>query len=289
MACTVMGLSSLVAWACLNDRDSQNSHYAPGAIEATIGWYEVNPPLYYRMRIDRIERKTTLAAQDYDDAAVAWDRLGDDDKAIDWMKRKTVAWEKGKITEFSRTEKVDPLSTVRIDDQTYFRYSTQANWGTFLIHKWIKRGMKIDEIGQAEESLAKLNEAVTINPEAHSEREWAQISMVKWLISEKKEPTGEIADEFRSGNRKTLAGLAGLVILGNAWESVDVFIPLQEKTVAAREVRLFAYFREQELRGMGASLWLVCRLRSSTPRCFRRSLSRANARSLLTGANRPRR
>jgi tetratricopeptide (TPR) repeat protein len=250
-----LGLATVVGWACLNDRDSQNSHYAPGAIEATIGWYEVNPPLYYQMRIERIEKKAKtiqLTAQDYDDLAVAYDRSGNDDKAIEWIKRKDEDTESGKLTNFTRAEKV-PVTEGKtwIDDRTYFKYSTQANWGTFLVHRWIKRGAKKEEIDQATESLQRLEKAVEINPEAHSEREWAQIAMVRWLIGEKTEPTGEIAEEFMGGGKKTIAGLAGLVTLGNAWESVDVFMALQTRTNYSSEARAFAYLREQELRGMG--------------------------------------
>ncbi len=81
------------AHACLNDRDTAREEFnkLPDVVQIITGRFERNPPLYYQMRIDRETKE--LAANpnllpDYDDIAVAYDRLGQEDQAIAWMTKK---------------------------------------------------------------------------------------------------------------------------------------------------------------------------------------------------------
>src|SRR4051812_3311507 len=80
-------------YACLWDRDTV-AHEATGipeVVDIIAGRFERNPPLYYQMRRERVEallKRDPSNLASYDDAAVACDRLGDDDSAIKLMQEK---------------------------------------------------------------------------------------------------------------------------------------------------------------------------------------------------------
>jgi hypothetical protein len=92
-------------------------------------------------------------------------------------------------------------------------YRLHANMGTFLAHDWIRR---TDHLDPSEMKLARdeIAEAVRINPQAHFGRERVQLAIMEWML----DPT-----HFVSAGEDPVKGLAGLVALGAAWESVDVF------------------------------------------------------------------
>ncbi len=183
------------------------------------------PPLYYEMRLDRVtahlqSRPEDLAA--YDDAGVACDRLGRGDEAIAWMEKKRA--------------QLDRLGASRpeVKEQLY-RY--HANFGTFLAHRWSREGAdrtKIDQVKKARDEIAK---ALEINPDAHFGREKYQLRVLEWIVDPPK-AAGERflpnllgwepgADDVNLADPRAadqaVRGLAGLVVLGNAWESVDIF------------------------------------------------------------------
>lgn len=64
-------------------------------------------------------------------------------------------------------------------------------------------------------------EALKIKPNAHFHREQYQLQVMNWMIN----PNGEsLAQYLLIDDRKTaIIGLCGLIELGNAWESVDIF------------------------------------------------------------------
>lgn len=142
--------AALPAWACLWDTDTleQERYQFPSAHELIVGHFPRHSPAFYRWRIaDREKRlKSEPTNLDlYDDLAVAHDKLGDSQKAIDLMIEK---------------EKLSPGL-----------YTTAANLGTFLIHN-----------GQYEEGLEHIRRAIKINPDAHFGREEYQQYLVEYVV-----------------------------------------------------------------------------------------------------------
>jgi hypothetical protein len=212
----------LTVVACLWDRDTpaDEAKGMPEVVAVITGRFERNPPLFYEMRLKRVTEELQSHPEKlelYDDAGVASDRLGCGDQAISWMKKKR--------------EQLDKLDASRpeVKEQLY-RY--HANLGTFLVHRWMKQGAdraKLSEVKAARNEIAR---ALEINPDAHFGREKYQLKAIDWIIEPPPMPeygslpsflvvgkdlqTAKMADE-------AVRGLAGLVALGNAWESVDVF------------------------------------------------------------------
>jgi hypothetical protein len=224
----LFGLPLSVA-ACLWDRDTpaREARGMPEVVASLTGRFARNPPLYYEMRLARVaahleEHPGDFAA--YDDAGVACDRLGLGDEAISWMEKKK-----------ARLEALDPS----LPEAKEHLYRYHANLGTFLVHRWARRGAdreKIDEVKAARDEIAR---ALEINPDAHFGREKYQLLALEWIIeppkAESPQPLPNLlgwdfGDEVRQIDPKeaddAARGLSGLVVLGNAWESVDVFYAL---------------------------------------------------------------
>jgi len=137
------------AAACLWDTDtlSEEMSESPTAIELVTGAFPRHSKEFYRWRID--DRKARLEAGEndpllYDDIAVAYDKLRQQEQAIEWMVEK---------------EKKYPG-----------KYETYANLGTFHIHS-----------GNFPEGILNIEKALEINPEAHFNRERYQLYVVKYL------------------------------------------------------------------------------------------------------------
>ncbi|MBI1323925.1 hypothetical protein GC170_12180 [bacterium] len=218
----------VVAWACLWDRDTPRSEAVgmPEVVAAITGRFERNPPLFYEMRLARVSDHLKGYPEDlsaYDDAGVACDRLGRGDEAIDWMKKK------------QERLAFRPPADAETKEHAY-RY--HANLGTFLVHRWAKQGAdraKIAEVKAARDEIAK---ALEINPDAHFGREKYQLKALDWIIDPPSAKEGQFLPNLlnmavelsREQDPKeaddAVRGLAGLIMLGNAWESVDVFYAL---------------------------------------------------------------
>lgn len=213
--------------ACLWDSDTLRNEATkfPELIDVATGRFERFPPLYYQMRLDRvvIELRThPEKLEDYDDAAVACDRLGNDDAALAWMAKKR--------------HELKTLG-VRHDDATYKMLS---NEGTFYVQKWFRNGRDPDDLSLIDKSLADLEAAVRLNPNAHFGREVIQIGAIEWvkLITKnpeqhpylpREDPRQPVPLYTYLNKRKGFSdeaiqkGLTGLVVLGGGWESPDVF------------------------------------------------------------------
>jgi tetratricopeptide (TPR) repeat protein len=220
----------LTVAACLWDRDTlaAEGRGMPDGIAVLTGRFERNPDLYYEMRLTRIEsllKSQSLELALYDDAGVACDRLGRHDEAIAWMIRKKA------ILDASGSEPSD------IREHLY-RY--HANYGTFLVHRWLSQGADRSKIHEVELACEEIAKALEINPDAHFGRETYQLQAMQWIVNPPKIdpysplpsfikwPSGMIYSEMPDPDEveKTVNGLAGLVTLGNAWSSVDVFYAL---------------------------------------------------------------
>jgi tetratricopeptide (TPR) repeat protein len=130
----------------------------PGAHELVAGYFVRHSDAYYQWRIDDRMAKSSdqQIPSDLDDIAVAHDKLGNHDQAIETMLEKINRWPK------------------------QGRYESEANLGTFYIHA-----------GQLEEGLKHIRNAIAINPDAHFGREIYQQLLVEYLL-EKQNPSGEL-------------------------------------------------------------------------------------------------
>jgi hypothetical protein len=221
----MLGLPLSVA-ACLWDRDTpaNEARGMPEVVAVLTGRFERNPPLFYEMRLARVtahlkDHPEDLAA--YDDAGVACDRLGLGDAAVSWMGKKRAQLER--------------LEASRPDGQEQ-RYRYHANLGTFLVHRWVRQGAdrtKIDQVKAARDEIAR---ALKINPNAHFGREKYQLRALEWIVEPPKAEGSHYLPNLLDVNFDStipqmdpeeaddaVRGLAGLIVLGNAWESVDVF------------------------------------------------------------------
>jgi tetratricopeptide (TPR) repeat protein len=141
--------------ACAWDYDTikmERSRF-PTTLELITGKFLRHSDEFYRWRIhnrlQRLESDSTNAAL-LDDLAVAYDKTGQHDKAIETA---------------LRTEQLHPG-----------RYETAANLGTFYIHA-----------GRLEEGLPHIARAMRINPDAHFGREKYQKLLVEYIIRRRKD------------------------------------------------------------------------------------------------------
>lgn len=142
------------AVACMWDYDTlkmERSRF-PDALELITGKFLRHSPEFYEWRIqDRLKRLESDPANVAlrDDLAVAYDKTGQHEKAIETA---------------LNIEKLQPG-----------RYETSANLGTFLFHS-----------GKVKESLVPIEAALKINPEAHFGRERYQKWLTEYIIERQK-------------------------------------------------------------------------------------------------------
>ena len=135
--------------ACLWDTDTLNEEMSesPSAIHLVTGAFPRHSKAFYRWRIEDRTAKLAQGNDDplhYDDIAVAHDKLNEQDKAIEWIKRK--------------------------EEKYPGNYETYANLGTFHIHS-----------GNFLQGIAYLEKALEINPAAHFNRERYQLYVARYL------------------------------------------------------------------------------------------------------------
>jgi hypothetical protein len=241
----ILGFS--LSHACLWDSDTIRIESAGklDIVHAIVGRFERNPPLYYRMRLERVSKEVTSTPDKlelYDDAAVAADRLHDHDTAIAWAKKK-----------HSVLMRLDP----KRESQKEHWYRYFANLGTFKAHKWLREGMNEDRVSEVKSARAAIGEALAINPDAHFGREKYQAGVLDYVLYlQEKREYPRTFDEFLSNlgePQEAAKGLAGLVVLGDAWKSVDIFRALEMKLFLSKD-RALAYLaalRTQELLELG--------------------------------------
>lgn len=267
LALIALGWIALLACsvrACLWDSDTLRTEAKgmPSVIQAITGRFDRFPPLYYEMRLARVEREVIDRPDDlahYDDAAVALDRLGRPGEAIDWMARKL--------------EALNRLEAAGADTADH-RYRYLANLGTFHAHRWISAGADRADLTDLHRARELIAQAIELNPDAHFGRERYQLLAIRSLLEPPEhddligrvpilfdvEPSLMGAQYFSPRNRLAQAGftdasdgLAGLVMLGTAWESVDIFNTLTAVFIDRGEasVAMLAAFRRDELIGLG--------------------------------------
>lgn len=253
-------LAGSSVFACGWDRDTLRfeAEGLPDTVQAIVGRFERNPALYYEMRLERVARglevdPTRLAL--YDDAGVACDRLGRGDDAIEWMERKRV-----------RLAELEADSPLYRDHQ--YRYL--ANAGTFYAHRWFRNGADFERLDDLESAIVFIKAAIELNPDAHFGREKYQLMALEWILSKPEMPQGDSpayglpgfldygVKERRRFNREdrdeAIRGITGLIMLGNAWSSFDMFYALGQELQGKGDslLALMAWQRCLELAGNGA-------------------------------------
>jgi tetratricopeptide (TPR) repeat protein len=258
--------SSAAALPCLWDRDTLRfeAQGLPGMVETITGRFEREPDRFYEVRLERVARE--VAAEPgrlelYDDAGVACDRLHRGDEAVAWMERKFAVLE-GLAESPSKAEAL-------------YRY--HANLGTFLAHRWLRGGADRGALEDLQAGREHIRRALELNPDAHFGRERYQEYALTWLsllpervddVEGFDEPTRTLLDAcppdvrplpmgYRrpgpNGVNATAAAateaLAGLIVLGDAWQSIDVFNALSYALDYQRHssVGLLAALRAREI------------------------------------------
>lgn len=252
---------------CLWDSDTLRAEAAgaPGMVETIVGRFDRFPPLYYEMRLERAAADVAASPADlaaYDDAAVACDRLGRYDEAITWMARKHAALD------------VMPGTTANADERAEHEYRYLANLGTFHVHRWLASGADRSNMADVERSRDLIDQAITLNPDAHFGRERYQLMAIDWILEPpyrapssttpsailEVEPTlmtsqGSLRHGQLEGHDYADApvGFAGLVSLGNAWNSFDVFFTLGAalQGTADSSIATLAWLRSEEISQAG--------------------------------------
>ncbi len=156
------------ACACLWDTDtlSMETQRFPGVLELISGKFLRHSRDFYLWRIE--DRKKKLEAdpnhlQYYDDLAVAYEKVGDHNMALETIQLK--------------------------DRKKPDQYETLANLGTFY-------NLHADEI---EKGLPYIKRAIAINPNAHFGRERYQIHVVEYVIANMK--NGKVVFPINGSNR----------------------------------------------------------------------------------------
>ncbi len=197
----------------------------PDLVRVITGRFERNPPLYYEMRLSRAAAQIKAQPNDlaaYDVAGVACDRLGRGDEAIAWMERKNLQMEL-MVRTGARTH----------EDLVDHDYRCLANIGTFWVHRWARAGAvraRIDEVRTAHDLIAK---AIALCPHLAFERERYQLRTLERIIAPPEYTSGRLPPllDFNDPTNRNLAAvraLAGLIVLGNEPESVDLFNTLAQ-------------------------------------------------------------
>lgn len=157
----ILGISFIVlalpalAIACMWDYDTirmERSRF-PTVLELITGKFLRHSPEYYRWRIADREKRLKESPNDLaimDDLAVAYDKLGESQKAVDLARKQL---------------------ELKPD-----RYETRSNLATFLFH-----------VGKLEESLAMVDSALAINPNAHFGREKYQKSLTEYVLKRRED------------------------------------------------------------------------------------------------------
>ncbi len=260
MALAVLLGLPLTVVACLWDRDTpaQEAKGLPEVVAVLTGRFERNTPLFYEMRLTRVSAQLQSFPEDlaaYDDAGVACDRLGRGDEAVAWMERKRA--------------QLDRLESKSAGVKEH-RYRYHANLGTFFVHRWSRQGGDRGKLGEVKAARDQIAKALEINPNAHFGREMYQLQVLNWIIEPPASENlqflpnilGWAADAFSDladpqQADDAVRGLSGLVVLGNAWESVDIVyalsIALQHDTLG------FAKDRNGGRNSLASLAWLRCR------------------------------
>lgn len=95
----------------------------------------------------------------------------------------------------------------------------------------------------------EIAQAIALNPDAHFGREPVQLAVMDWIVhSAQSAPPAHLFERLPKADALALSrGLTGLIALGNAWESVDVFEALA-RTLERQGRYVTGYLAKQRAR-----------------------------------------
>jgi tetratricopeptide (TPR) repeat protein len=246
-----------VAAACYNDSDTNLTELRDNLdiTYAIAGRFTIYPPEYYKRRIEIQTANLKKNPNDlnaYDNLAVAYDRLGKHDQAIATIRKERAMIESGKV---------NPLTEVKDEfvpdaPPVNHRYTVEANEGTFLIHRWISNGGNPKNLTDAVAAEKHIAKAIEINPNAHFGREFAQLYSMRAILKGAKEGDWKthftenlisIADQDKVDHKALRKGIAGMMVLGNAWNSPVMLEAVMRVVPTDTQVRLLCALRIQEI------------------------------------------
>lgn len=151
----LLGLIPSAVMACLWDYDTifMERQRFPTTLEVITGKFLRHTPAFYEWRLKDRAKRLEATPNDlslYDDMAVAYDKLGKHQQAIETILKK---------------EAISPG-----------QYETLANLGTFHIHA-----------GDLERDVEFLEQAIKVNPDAHFGREKYQVLLVKYVLQRRRD------------------------------------------------------------------------------------------------------
>lgn len=180
IALVILAAMPTIAWACLWDFDTLRQERArfPSTLELITGKFLRHSKEFYEWRIQDRLKKLQADSKNvalYDDLAVAYDKTGQHEKAIETILKK---------------EQIKPGL-----------YETYSNLGTFYVLA-----------GNFEKGLPFIDKALEINPDAHFGRERYQKWLIEYAESRKENGVlkfplrkhGPKVDQHRSGFRAFL-------------------------------------------------------------------------------------
>jgi hypothetical protein len=246
-----------VATPCYNDSDTNLTELRDNLdiTYAIAGRFTIYPPEYYKRRIEIQTAKLKKNPNDlnaYDNLAVAYDRIGKHDEAIATIRNERKLIESGRV---------DPLTEVKDElvpnaPPVDHRYTVEANEGTFLIHRWIANGGNPKNLIDATEAEKHISKAIEINPNAHFGREFAQLYCMRAILKGAKEGDWKsnftenliaIADRDKVDRKALRKGIAGMMVLGNAWNSPVMLNAIEKLVPEDKQVVMFCQLRQYEL------------------------------------------
>ena len=235
--------------ACLWDYDTlqQERSRFPNTLELITGWFPRHSDAFYHWRVqDRTSRlaKNPEDKEAYDDLAVAYEKLGEHERAIEIIQQKEERWPG--------------------------EYETAANYGTFLIHQ-----------GKFREGLVEIRRAIEINPDAHFGREIYQQKLVEYVLSCKSDEgvSLPLTGEVPLGSYGKPKGFAEFVLSSKAVDLRDSEAVAQEIELARKGVLGMMRFGNHDspiLLEALASLLLVRREQGDAKRLAVRALLKAS-------------
>jgi tetratricopeptide (TPR) repeat protein len=197
-------------------------------IRAAAGRFERYPKKYYELRIAALKKEPKLDPYAADDLAVAYDRIGDSKSAMHVMSASLA----------ERTPGSEEM------------YRFHANYGTFLAHDWFKSGAKKSEVKQLDEAAKQIELGLKIRPDAHFGREKIQLQLLRFVAARSRGVEESPLFHFLRKELKDheiAIGLCGLVMMGAAYESPDVFAALAETRQISQAGKTVARYRSADL------------------------------------------
>jgi tetratricopeptide (TPR) repeat protein len=228
--------------ACAWDRDTvgDEAERFPQVADAIMGRLKIMPKSFYGARIQILLKKNAeYTLGELDDLTVAYDKLGDFEKALRYSNEKRKQLNKSN------------------DSDNEYRY--WANLGTIKAHEALR---KRDSVNQdlLDSGIKHLERAVEINRNAHFGREMVQIEILKLIRSKLKDPELKLTSEQdqkwrdfvkKQTPEKVQKGILGMMAFGSGPDSFEL-LSLLATTLSSNEGQLRSMIEKRLTEIIGA-------------------------------------